>query len=245
MAQRNKVRHVENLRTDMKVQADEVYVLHLLGLDNGGHHVLHGNAKLVFGQPRSDVGVCVCSHVRVDAQRHVCHLAFRFGQLVDDLQFGHTFNVEAADTGIQSEVYFPIAFSYTSIHNIFCFKSCIQCRLYFATAHAVGAQTSLLYDVQNFGVGISFYSIMHMIVAMLGCLSVDSFQGVVQHLCVIIVEGCLYAFELANWKLSFHRLSLNRYVNLSLLSFSYLNSTLLKFCKAFCLSDSLMRNEML
>ena len=84
----------------------------LAGMENDGHHVAHGDAKLVFGQPRGDVGMGVGTHVGVQAEGHAGRLALLLCQLVDDFQLGNTLNVEAEDVVVKSEVDFPVALAY-------------------------------------------------------------------------------------------------------------------------------------
>ena len=67
VAQGAEVSHVEYLAAYVEAETNELYVLHILGLLYDGVHITHGNAELVLCQTCGDVGVCMCTDVRIDA----------------------------------------------------------------------------------------------------------------------------------------------------------------------------------
>ena len=78
------VAHVKNLRTDMEVQSYHFYVRHLLRRLNYTNHVAHVYAKLVFCQTCGDVGMCMCSYIRIQAECNASRLSTLLSQLIDD-----------------------------------------------------------------------------------------------------------------------------------------------------------------
>ena len=139
VAESLEVTHVKYLTANMEVQAEELDVLHGCSFCNDTLHVLHGNTEFVFCQSCGDVGMCVCSYVRIDAKANLCCLVLSGSQLVDDFQFGNTLHVEAEDAFLQSEIDLPVALAHTGIYDLVGRKSCVDSSLYFSSAHAVGS----------------------------------------------------------------------------------------------------------
>ena len=122
----------------MEVQAYNLRVLKLLGMLNDGHHVAHGDAKLVFCQAGGYVGVGMGSDIGVQSEGHACYLSFGSCQLVDDLQFGNALDVETEDVVVESEVDFPIALANAGIDDFRTGESCLDACLNLAAADAIG-----------------------------------------------------------------------------------------------------------
>ena len=101
----------------MEVESDELDMAHLLGSLDDAFHVFHGNAELVLGQSRGDIGMGVGTDIGVDAQCHLGCLVHAGGNLLDDLQFGLALHVEAEDTFLQSQLNLPVAFAHAGIDD--------------------------------------------------------------------------------------------------------------------------------
>ena len=89
------VTHVENLRTDVEMQSHEFDVLQLFCLGNHGLHVAHGDAELVLGQSRGDVGMGVGAYIGIQSECHAGHLALLASQFVDDFQLWDALHIKA------------------------------------------------------------------------------------------------------------------------------------------------------
>ena len=189
VAQGLEVAHVEYLAADVEVQSDERHVLQRRGLLDDAVHVFQGDAELVFGQPRGDVGMGVGPDVGVDAEGHAGRGALAGRQFVDDFQFGNALHVEAEDVLVQREVDFPVALAHACKHRLRRRESGPQGGLYFAAAHAVGTQPGLAYHVEHLGVGVGLHGIVYHKPVVACGLVVDTLERASQQLRVIVVEG--------------------------------------------------------
>ena len=117
----------------MEVESLELHVLHALSQADDFFHILHVDAKLVFSQACGDVGVCVCSHVGVDAEAYGGHFPLAGSNFVDDLQLGDALYIEAEDAFVKSELYFPIAFAHSGKNNLVGRESGLEYLFYLAT----------------------------------------------------------------------------------------------------------------
>ena len=176
------------------MQSDEVDVGKFGAATYYALHILHINAELVLGESRLYVGMCVCSHVGIDAQAYGGCAVELGSEVVDDFQFGYALHVEAEDALLQTETYLPVALANAGINNLFCGESGFKCSTYLTAAHAVGPQSCLCNLTQNAGVGIGFDGIVHVHVVIEQ--TVDDAQRVSQKLGVVVVEGSLYALKL-------------------------------------------------
>ena len=91
------VSHVKYLTTNMEVQTQELDVLHFECLLNYALHIAHSDTKLVFCQACSDVGMCMRTYIRVDAETYLGNLVLLLGEFVDDFQLRDALYVEAED----------------------------------------------------------------------------------------------------------------------------------------------------
>lgn len=99
-------RVVEQLRTDVAIDAGHLQVRQRGGAAVGRQRVVEGHAELVGFQTRRDVGVGLGVDVGVHAQRHARDLAHAAGDLVQAVQLGNRFDVEAQDVVRQRQAHF-------------------------------------------------------------------------------------------------------------------------------------------
>ena len=109
------VTHVQYLASYVEVQAYHFDVAHVGCLFDDLQHVAHVDAELVLSQSRGDVGVCMCTHVGIQAKGHTGSLALGSRQGVDDFLLGNALYVEAEDVLIQTKVDFPVRLAYAGI----------------------------------------------------------------------------------------------------------------------------------
>ena len=144
------------------------------------------------------------TYVWVNAEANLCNLVLLLGELIDNLQLWDALHIEAEDALLQSEIDFPIALAYTSIHNLASRETCVDGSLNFTSAHTVGAQASLADDVEHLRVGVRLHSIVNLESLVLACLLVDGLEGLAQNRSVVIVERSLYLLKLIYRKCTFH-----------------------------------------
>lgn len=180
-----KVVHFQYLASNVEVEAAETNMGQMFGQLDELVHVFHGNAELVFRQPRGDAGVGVRSDVGVDAEAHIGHLVLLRRQFVDDLQLGYAFHVKTQNAAVKPEADFPVAFPDAGKNNPVGREAGAEGGFYFSAAHAVDAQTRLLDDFQYDGIGIGFHSIVDDEVLVFPDLFVDGGEGVPQQLGVV------------------------------------------------------------
>ena len=104
VAESLEVTHVKYLTTNVEMKTQELDVLHFGSLLDDALHVAHGDTKLVFCQARSDVGMCMRTYIRVDAEAHLGNLVLLLGEFVDDFQLRDALYIEAEDALVQTEV---------------------------------------------------------------------------------------------------------------------------------------------
>ena len=194
--------------------------------------------------------MCVRSNVWIDAKAYICHLLLGICQFVYDFKLRHTFHIEAENRGFKCQIYFPIGLSYACKNYFVSRKSRFNCGLNFSSAHAIGSKSSLCNYPQYFGISICFNSIVHMKVFFLRYLCANCLYCFLQQIRVIIIERCSYLLEFINWEFAFHLFwVLCRFCplcdNFNILLKFYLKSVSERLCNAFCLSISLIRNDML
>ena len=100
---------------------------------------LDADAEFVVGGACGDVLVGVGVDVGVDPQGDVGRLAHLACQLVDDLQLGDRFHVEAADAVLDAQLDFPVGFSHSREGHFFCLESRCESGFHLMPAHQVGA----------------------------------------------------------------------------------------------------------
>ena len=239
VAQGGEVAHVEYLRTYVEMQSDELDVLQSGSQVNDAVHVGHADAKLVLCQSGSNVGMGVGTNIGVDAESHVGHFATCGSQLVDDLELGHRLYVEAEDVAVQSEVNLPVSLAHACKNYLGGREAGTQGGLNLASAYTIGTQATLTDDGEHLGIGIGLNGIVHTegIVVAPGLITNDG-QSLPQQFYIVIIKGRLQLAEAVQGKCSFHK-------SLSLLYHSLAKSMSLSDCRAFFLSHSRMRKEML
>ena len=204
VAERDKIAHIQYLRTDMEVQADEFHVLHLQGDIDHLVHILHTDTEFVFSQTGSDISMRMCSYIRIDAESDISNLILCRSQFIDDFQFGNRLYIETEDAILQSEVDLPVCFTDSGKNNLIGRKPGTDSGTYFSTAHAVGSHSAFTDNGHYFRIGICLDSIVYGIARIFGNLLVNSRQCITQHFRIIIIERCLQSTEFIDWKYSFH-----------------------------------------
>ena len=164
----------------MEVQTNELNVRQLLGLTDHGYHIAHGDTKLVLGQTGGDVSMGVRTNIRIEAERYASHFSLGCCQLIDHLEFGDAFYVEAENVVIEAEVDFPIALTYSCINNLVIWESCLERSLDLAAAHAVGTKSCLADNAKNTWVGIGLNGIVYHKAFVLASLLVNCLQRLAQ-----------------------------------------------------------------
>ena len=142
VAQRRKIPHVQDLRTDVEMQPA---VLHMAQGESQVHHAVHllvVDAELVLRQARGDARVGVRPDIRVDAQAHGRHDPHLARQGVDHLQFRGRLHVEAGDARLQAEPDLVVALPHAGKHDALRREAGIQRGADFPAAHAVGAESA-------------------------------------------------------------------------------------------------------
>ena len=124
------------------MQAEELHVLHVLSHFDNGVHVFHADAELVLCQTGSNVGMSVCTDIRIDAESHLSHLTLGCSQFVDDFQFGYGFYIEAEDVVVKAIVDFLIGLAYTGKHNLVAWETGFYGCTYFASAYTIGTKSA-------------------------------------------------------------------------------------------------------
>ena len=125
----------------MKMQAYKFHMVQCRSYLNHLLHVFHGDAELVFRQSRGDVGMCMGTYVGIDTEGNSGDFAFCFGKFVDDFQFGDAFYIEICNTGINSQVDFPIAFADSGKDNPAGRETSLDTCFDFSTAYTVGPES--------------------------------------------------------------------------------------------------------
>ena len=200
----HKVIHFKNLRTDVEVQPHELDILHLLCLFDDWYHIVHGDAELVFRQSCGDVGMGMCSNVRVDTESHMRHFSLGCSQFVDDLQFRHRFYIEAENIMFQAVVDFLVGFSHTGKYNLLVREARFDRCTYFAAAYTIGSQSCFSDYAKHFGIGIGLDGIVHHKIFVLACFTVDGVEGTAQHIEVVVIERSFQLLEVVYRVCSFN-----------------------------------------
>ena len=161
IAEGYKITHIQNLRANVEVKTDKLYVFHLLRHIYHLVHILHADTKFIFCQTGSDICVSMCAYIRIDTESNISHLILSSSQFIDYFQFGNRLYIETEDAVLQPEVNFPVCFTYSCKNNFIGRKSCTDSGTNFSTAHTVGSHSALTDDGKYFRVSICFNSVMH------------------------------------------------------------------------------------
>ena len=121
------------------MESYELHICHLRCFVDYSEHISHCDAELVLCQARSDVSVCMRTHIGVQTEGDTGHLSFLSCQFVDNLQLGYALNIKTEDIIIESEIDFPISFANTGIYNLRSGETSLDRGFYLATAHTVGS----------------------------------------------------------------------------------------------------------
>ena len=204
VAKGNKVTHIQNLRTDVKVKSDEFDMLHFYCHIYHFIHILHTDSKFVLGQASRNIGMSMRTDIGIDTESHIGYLILSSSKFVYHFQFRNRFYIETEDSVFQSEVNLPIGFAYSRKDNFACRKSGTDSSTDFSTTHTICSHTAFTDNGKHFRIGVCFYCIVYGIVRIFGNLLVDSRQCITQHFRIVIIERCLQSTELIDWKYSFH-----------------------------------------
>ena len=154
--------------------------------------------------------------------------------------------IEAEDAGIETDVDFPITFSYACKNNLRGRKASVEYGLNLASADTIHSQSGFTDDVQHLGVGIGFHGIMNMPVIMSAHLVVNGTKRLAKQGRIIVVEGCLLQFEFLYREIAFHVFDVESVLRKTAGdTFYLLNNVSLNDWRARCLSASRMRKEIL
>ena len=162
------------------MQTYELYVLKLFGLADYRNHIAHGDTKLVLGQTSGDVGVGVGTYVGVKAEGYASHLALSCCQLVNHLEFGNAFYIEAENVVIEAKIDFPITLAYTCINNLVIGEARFERCFYLAATNAIGSKTSLADNAEHTRISVGLNGIVYHKALVLACLLVDGLQSLAQ-----------------------------------------------------------------
>ena len=209
VAKSHEIAHIQYLRTNVEVQSDELYVLHLQRHIYHIVHVLHTDAELVLRQSGSDIGMGMCPHIGVDAESYIRNLTLCRSQFIDDFQFGDGLYIETENIIIQAEVDFPICLAHSGKHYLIRRETCLDCCTNFTATYTVGPQSVLTDDGKHFRIGICLHGIVHVKVAMLCSFGAHTRKGFTQHLRVIVIKRGAQLTEFIYGECSFHILYLN------------------------------------
>ena len=202
------VSHIQYLRTDMEMQADEIDILHLLRHVDHLIHIFHADAKLILCQSGSNIRMGMRPHIRIDTESDIGHFAFRGSQFVDDLQFGDRLYIETENVVIQTEFNLPIRFAYTGKNNLLCRETGFHRRTNFTATHTIGSHATLTDYGKYLRIGIRLYSIMHVKTFVTGNFFIDGIQRIAQNFRIIVIKRSTQLTKLINREYSFHKKTL-------------------------------------
>ena len=107
--------------------------------------------------------MCMGVYFGVDTEGNRGYFVFGSCQFVQDFQFGSRLYVEAENIVVQPQVDLPVCFADTGVNDFISGETCIECRLYFSTAHTVGTQAIFCDNRQNTGIGVCLDCVVDMI----------------------------------------------------------------------------------
>ena len=122
----------------------------------------------------------VGTHVGVQAEGYASHFALSCCQLVNHLEFGNAFYIEAENVVIEAKIDFPIALAYTCINNLVTSEARFERCFYLAATNAIGSETCLTDDAEHTRIGVGLDGIVNHKALVLACLLVDSLQRLAQ-----------------------------------------------------------------
>lgn len=170
-------RDLGDLRADVAVDADHAQVRHGRGRAVGRQNFLECDAELVALQPGGDVRVGLGIHVRVDAQRNRRGLAQRSGHLVQAVQFGDRFDVEAGDARFERQTHLVGGLAHAREHHVGGLAPGGQHAPQFPARDDVEAGTQLREDLQHRQVGVGLHGVLHARVAVFARRRVGAVVG--------------------------------------------------------------------
>ena len=188
----------------MKMQSDKLHILHLQSHFYHMIHVLHTNAKLVFRQSGSDIGMSMSSYIRIDAESDISHFTFSCSQFIDNLQLRNRLYIKTENIIVQTQIYFPIRLAHSGKNNLICRKTCLNSSTHFSSTHTIGTQPVLTDNRKHLRISICFHSIMHLKIAIFSSFCTHAGKSVAQHLRIIIIKGGTQFTEFIYGKCSFH-----------------------------------------
>ena len=230
VAQRREIHHVQDLRSDVEMQAAVADVRQAQRQVHDLVELLVVDAELVLRQAGGDAGVRVRSDVGIDAQAHGRHDAHFARQGVDHLQLGRRLDVEAGDAGLQGDADLRVALADAREHDALRGEPRRQGGEHFAAAHAVGAEAPRRDLRQDPRVVVGLDGVVHAEVRVAVELGLHRIQRPPQQRQVVIVERRPHRGETLNREFALQH---------------YSNRHLLKERRARALSSPFTRKEML
>ena len=191
--------HVQDLRSDMKVEADKLYMRIALQLGKYAIEHLDGNTEFVFTQARRDVLVGMCVDIGVQPQGNRGYRLFFAGQLFDDGQLFGRLYIEAEYFVIERVLDFPVGLSYAGEYNLSGRESSLQSGLYLAAAYAVGPYSRSGNQSQYLGIGIGFDGIVYLKIPFFGQAG-KCRECIVQQRLIVIIKRSFFLIEMSNRK---------------------------------------------
>ena len=167
-------------------------------------HVLHTNAKLVFRQSGSDIGMSMSSYIRIDTESNISDLTFSSRQFINYFQLRNRLHIETEDIVVQAHVDLPIGLTYSCKNNLIRRKTSLDGSTHFSPTHTIGTQSILTDNGKYLRISICFHSIMYLKIAILSGFCTHAGKSVAQHLRIIIIKGGTQLTEFIYGKCSFH-----------------------------------------
>ena len=161
------------------------------------------DAKFVFRQTGSDIGVGMRTDVRIDAEAYRSDHTARKGKFVYDLKLGSGLDVETGNSGVEGEKDLLVTLANSRIHNAFRGKSILQRRPDLSPADAVRTESATRNLLKNPPVKIGFNCVVDVELR----IRLDALAYLVERTAqqrqVVVVERGPQRSELFNRELSF------------------------------------------
>ena len=127
--------------------------------------LLDGNAELALFEAGGDIGMRARIHIRIDAQAHRRHAAQGAGNVVQPLEFGVGFDVEAMNPGRKRCAHLGLGLAHTRKHDLRGFTTGTQHALELAARNNVEAAAQAREQVEHRKVGVGLDGVAHQVVA--------------------------------------------------------------------------------
>ena len=181
------------------------HIIHLQCTVDDIVHIVHADTELVFCKTCCDVGVSMCTYIRIDTESHSCNFAFGCCKFVDDFKFRNRFYIEAENIVVQSEINFPVCFTYSCIYYLAWRKSSFDSRFDFSAAYTVGTKSAFADNTENLRVGICLNGIMNAEFIVFATFILYSLKSFAKQICIIIIEWSFHFAEFSDRECTFHK----------------------------------------